>query len=648
MKKNIYGYTGKILRVDLSTGDIAIEPTTRYAKKWLGMRGIGQSILYSELKPWVTSYEPANKITVEVGPLTGTLAPASTRYSMSSKNPFTGGVGTTNSCGTFGPELKYAGYDLIVIEGKASTPVYLQIMDDHVELKDASKLWGHTTWETEDLIREELSDEEVQVACIGPAGENLVRGACVIANKNRACGKCGLGGILGSKNLKAIAVRGSGSVAVAQPERFMEAVNDARERIANSPAMQDLGEFGTLSVLRGKNENSSIPYKNFQENSLPEQSLENLDPRLIMDRYRVRKKASMACPVNCSRITRVNHGPYAGLVTEAFQTVTLCDYGGKLAIDYAPALIKVHALCNQLGVDLDASSGAISYAFECYQRGLINENDTDGLKLEWGDYGVVCELIRKLAYREGFGNILAEGCKRASDIIGRDSSYYAMHMKGQDLYETIRTPIGWGFGACVSTRGGGHTTGAPACEPALAVNEKMAELAKKITGIKNVDPQSYEDKPELVIYFEREQELVHALGLCMFVGTYYDFNLIGIPNLAEFYSAATGWETTEDELINIADRIFNLEKAFNLLHTDLGRKDDFPPERLMKEPIKTGKLAGFALSEEKWNAMLSHYYKLRGWNPDTGFPTRKTLETLDLSDVADALERAGKLGNVRK
>ena len=645
MKKEIYGYAGKILRVDLSTRSVSVQPTLRYAKKWLGQRGIGQRILYEELQPWVTPYEPANIVVVEAGPLSGTLAPASTRYSLASKNPFNGGVATSNSCGFFGPELKFAGYDHIVIKGRAHNPVYLWITNKNVEIRDATWIWGKTTWETEDLIRKELADESIQVICIGPAGENMVRGACVIANKNRAAGKCGLGGICGSKNLKAIAVRGTGSLEVAQPERFMKAISRAWEKINKSAGLKNIGNNGTIAGVRASNDFGNLPYKNFQENKMPEESMNKLDYKLYNQNYKVRDIAYLACPVHCSQFYQINEGPYAGLATEGFEWNTLADYAVKCAIDYPPAIIKVHALCNQLGLDLDTSAGSISWALECYQRGIITEKDTDGLKLVWGDYGVVMELVRKLAYREGFGNLLAEGCKKASEILGRDSGYYAIHQKGQDLFEEPRGRLGWGLGACVATRGGGHTTGSPGGELAMLLDPKIREGYQKIAGIKNADPQSYEDKPELVAYVEREQELINSLGLCMFVGTWCDPTLLGIPELAEIYSAATGWETTEDDFIKIADRILNLEKAFNILHAGLGRKDDMPPERCLKEPVKKGQCAGFAYSIEAWNRMLSHYYQLHGWDRKTGFPTRMTLEKLDLKDVADALEKIGKLGS---
>lgn len=639
----LYGYAGKILRIDLTDGAIATRPTEPYARKWLGQRGIGQRILYQELRPRVTPYEPDNLVVVETGPLSGTLTPGASRYSMASKNPFSGGVGTSNSCGFFGPELKYAGYDHIVIRGRAARPVYLLIRDDRVEIRDAGGLWGKTTWETEDLIREELGDEELRIISIGPAGENLVRGGCVISDKHRAAGKCGLGGIFGSKNLKAIAVRGTGAVEVAQPERFMAAITRAWEQIRSSvPLTERVGASGTIGSTGPKNDYCSMPYKNFQETMIPPESIARLDADIFTRRFKVRDLAGPACPVHCAKFYRISEGPFAGLATGGLQLNTLADYGGKCAIDDPAALVKLHALCNQLGVDLDASSGAIAWAFECYQRGIITERDTDGLKLEWGDYRVVIELVRKLAYREGFGNLLAEGSKRASELLGRESGYYAIHIKGQDLYESIRAPLGWGLGACVATRAGGHTTGVPGCELAMPENPQLREDCRRVFGITNTDPQSYQDVPELVRYFEREQELINSLGLCMFVGTWIDPNSMGIPELAEIYSAATGWETTEEEAIRIADRILNLEKAFNIIHAGLGRADDLPPERCLKEPIKSGRFAGFRLSEEKWNRMLSHYYEIHGWDRETGLPTRESLEALDLEDVADDLEREGK------
>lgn len=641
-KSKAYAYTGKILRVDLSTGSISIEPTMNYIQRWLGGRGINMSILYSELRAWTMPYEPANRMVIGAGPLVGTLAPAATRISIASKNVFSYGVGTSNCGGHFAPELKFAGYDHIVLQGRARKPVYLWIDDDHIELRDAYEIWGKTTWETDDLIKQDIGDEDIQILCIGPAGENLVRGACIIANRNRAAGKCGLGAVMGSKNLKAVAVRGTGSLEVAHPDRFMEAVDSARERIQKADFLKVFLPSGSHGFWYGANNDSRIPYKNFQDAHIPEESAKALDPDVYLKRYIKKNIGYSACPIPCSHYHKIDQGPYANLGTEAFQLETSINFGGKLAIDYPPAIIKAHALCNQLGLGVDIAAGTIAWAFECFQRELVTQQDTDGLSLEWGDHGVVFELTRKMAYREGFGNILAEGCKKASEILGRNSEYYAIHMKGQDLYEEVRLPLGWGFGACVATRGGGHTTGAAQCE-AFAGNPKVAEIAKKAFGVKTIDPATYEEKHKLTVYTERLQEVVNSLGICMFMGKWLFPAYLGLQEFAELYSAATGWEVEEDDFIMIADRILNLEKAFNVLHANLGRKDDYPPDRCLAEPIKTGPYKGFALSKEKYNRMLDEYYGLRGWDTDTGLQTRKCLDNLGLATIAKDLQKAGKL-----
>jgi aldehyde:ferredoxin oxidoreductase len=280
---------------------------------------------------------------------------------------------------------------------------------------------------------------------------------------------------------------------------------------------------------------------------------------------------------------------------------------------------------------------------ECWQRGILKESDTDGLKLEWGDAGVILELTRKIAYREGFGATLAEGCAKAADVIGRGSEYYAMHMKGQDLYEVIRPAIGWGLGSCVSTRGGSHVTSSPGCETTMAMDK---EKAFEVYGVTTAnEPTAFEGKVKLVEYFERFHRVCNSLGICHFCSTWLDVFLPGFPEIAELYSAATGWETTEEDLRRITAKILNVEKAFNLLHTNFDRKDDYPPPRDLTEPVPSGKFAGFRLTKERWDRLLDEYYEMNHWDKKTSFPTRKCLEDLGLNNVADDLEKVGKLGS---
>lgn len=642
-KRDIYGYAGKMLHLDLHTGEFSTEPTEKYAREWIGGSGIAQWILYNHLKPWVTPYAPANEIIFSAGPLVGTLAPGASRMSADSQNTQTFGVGTSNSDSFFSSQLKYAGYDHILIHGRSRKPVYLWIDDDRTELRDASHLWGMTTWETVDAIRQELGDtEEIHTVSIGPGGENLVREACIMQDKGRTMGRCGIGGVMGSKNLKAIAVRGTGSVEVAEPERFMEMVFRLREIFEKSAVSKIYRDYGVPMALKSKQASCGIPYKNFQELVLPDELYKKINYEQFVEKYQAKVVGYPACPQHCSRIFHIHDGPYAGLVTEGFWFEQLAEFSGRLAVWEPTFVPKLNSYCNQLGVGVDLVAGAIGWAMECYQRGILTRSDTDGLELEWGDTEVILELTRKIAYREGFGNILAEGCSKASQIIGKGSEYYAMHMKGQDLYEVIRSAIAWGLGSCISTRGGGHVHGSPLFESVITPLDEAKAL--KVFGVRVTnDPLSFEGKAAVVHYFERFHRLCNALGICQFCTVWADINLPGFPELAELYSAATGWQTTEPDLKRITSKMLNVEKAFNLIHTNLDRKDDYPPDRDLLEPIPSGTLAGFHLTREKWDGLLDEYYEMNDWDKKTSYPTKRCLTELGLGQIVKDLSKCGKL-----
>jgi aldehyde:ferredoxin oxidoreductase len=555
----------------------------------------------------------------------------------------TGGWASGCSDSYLGGQLRYAGYDLVVIEGKAHSPVYLWICDDSVEIRDASHLWGKTTWESLEMIREELGDPTLHTLSIGPAGENLVRGACVLQDRGRAFGRCGTGSVMGSKNLKLVAAKGTGSVKAADPDRFMKAAAKCREMLKKAKSYERLQQYGTLSIFQKKQEICNISYKNFQECRIPDDMAAFMHPLKTCDKYRKAQSSFPGCGVGgCGRVMCITEGPYAGLKADCCQFETLSTLQARLAVWEPTFMIKANALCNELGLDVDMVGGVIGWAMECYQRGIIDERDTGGLRLEWGDAATALDLIRMIAYREGLGHILAEGCARASDLIGRDSDYYCLHIKGQDLYENCRGLNGWALGTVTSTRGGGHTTGAVACEQAPSLN---VEKAKEIYGVENPHrPQEYAGKAKMVYYIEVLNRINNSLGVCCFNTTYIDVEMPGLPELAELYSAATGWETHPEDFKRLAMRQLNLEKAFNLRHTSFDRKDDMPTPRDLNEPIPTGDLAGWKIDEEKWNQMLDEYYDLHGWDRDTSFPTRRTLADLGLEEVADDLEKIGKLG----
>lgn len=643
-----FSIAGKILRVNLSNGEVRTEPSGVYIKEWLGGSGSAVKILYDELRSWVTPYEPANKLIFSVGTLIGTSAPGACKMNVSTLGPVTGGWASSCCDSYFGAQLKYAGYDILIIEGKARCPVYLWIHDEgKVEILGAEKLWGKTTWKTLDEIRNSHDDNNLHILSIGPAGENLARGACIIQDTGRAMGRCGTGSVMGSKNLKAIVARGSGSIKIAQPDRFLAAVRTSRRIFKDHPATKIMRKYGALCLLPPKQACSGINFKNFQESTFPDDAADRLDPRHQVDAYEVKKQSFPGCGLGgCSRWLHFTEGTYAGLECESCQWEAISTLQGRFGILDEPAFaFKANALCNEYGLDIDSAGGAISWAMECYQRGIIDETKTDGLKIKWGDAGVALELIRKMAYREGFGNILAEGSARAAEILGLCSDYYAIHMKKQDLYENIRGAMAWGLGTTTATRGGGHTTGAVWFETTgLGPN---VEKAQKIYGVDNEaisNPLAYDGKAKMVTYQEILHRVINCLGICIYNTITFNMDFLDLPEIAEFYSAATGWETSVDDFKKIAMRQLNLEKAFNLRFTDFDRKDDMPPSRELLEPIATGPLAGWAIDEEKWNNMLDEYYDLHGWDRATSYPTRETLVSAGLDYVADELQKIGKLG----
>ena len=638
LKKELYGYSGKLLRINLSDGTKAIESSEKYIDKWLGASGFAIKILYDELKSWVTPYDPFNKIVFGVGPLIGTTAPGANEMSVSTLGPMTGGWASGHSDSHVALQLKYAGYDGIIVEGRAHLPVYLWIEDENIEIRDASHLWGKTTWDALDIVRKEYNNQDLHAVSIGPAGENLVRGACIIQDKHRAFGRCGIGAVMGSKNLKMLIALGSKSVRIAEPKRFMKAVAEARKMFKGS----EFGKNGTVFGYASKQDISQHNWKNFQEQTIPEELYKKIDPRETINKYSIGRQSFPGCAVGgCNRRIFINEGPYAGFRTNSNQMEAFSTLQSRLAIEEPTFMLKANSFCNQLGIDVDMAGNTIGWAMECYQRGIINDKDTDGFKLKWGDAKIALEMIKRISYRKGFGNTLAEGCARASEIIGRDSSQYCLHLKKQDLYEPLRGSLGWCLGVTTSTRGGGHTTGAVILEVTPNVDREKAEKVFKVDDPMN--PLKYEGKPETVKYMEVSHRINNSLGVCTYNTISVDINFMDLPQLAEIYSAAFGKETTVEDFKTIAMRQLNLEKAFNLRFTDFCRKDDLPAPRELNEPISSGNLKGWKIDKIKYNKMLDKYYEIHGWNKETSYPQYETLKKYGLEYVAEDLKKIGKI-----
>lgn len=642
MEQYNFAQTGRTARVNLTTHEIKVEDYGHYIKDYFGGSGLAAKILYDELKDGTGPLDPENKIIFSAGALIGTLAPGACKMAVSTLSPMTGGWGTGSSDSYVAMELKNAGYDNIIVEGKAEKPCYIFVNNGIIEIRDAKKLWGKTTWETLEAIREELKDDSLHIVSIGPAGENLVRGACIIQDKSRAFGRCGQGAVMGSKNLKAVVARGSIPIRIYDKERFLKRVLECRDRINNNPNTENFRKYGTMGIFEHKQHICAIPYKNFQYTALPDEIVDKVNPKQLVDKYETARQSFPGCAIGCSRHLHITDGPYKGLKTEANQWEIMGAVEAKLGVTEATFMPMSNALCNQLGIDVDLVGGAIGWAMECYERGIITEADTGGIALKWGDQKTILKLIEMIARREGFGNILAEGCARAADTVGEHSKYYALNIKKQDLYESLRASNAWCLGVVTSTRGGGHTTGTPVSEQMFAIDN---EKAMKIFGVDNAgNPLDYHGKAELVYYFEVLHRACNSFGICHQNTVWNNLDYMNIEDITEIISAATGIEFTLEKMRENAMRILNTEKALNNRFTDFDRKDDMPTDRELNEPIKTGALKGWKFDIDKFNTMLDRYYEMHGWDKETSFPTRSTLEALGLKHIADDMEKIGKLG----
>jgi aldehyde:ferredoxin oxidoreductase len=457
----------------------------------------------------------------------------------------------------------------------------------------------------------------------------MAKPSSIVVSGSRVVGRCGLGAVMGSKNLKAIAVKGSGSIKIHDPDRFMDAADSVSRRIRRLKGAPAMVTYGTLIASPVYNKLSALTFKNYEDDHIPDEHLRKISHEAFhgieVDRY-----ACASCPLPCSHVYTIDAGPYAGTRCHKAEANSVWNFGGRLAMDDINGILKAQEECCQLGLDIDNTSGAIAWAIDCYQNGLISMDDTDGLVLDWGDHGAVIELIRKIAFRTGFGNILAEGTFKASQILGKGSDRYAFHIKGQDLIEGIRSMKGWALGVVVSPRGAAHTRGALATERSKwSESDSWRTFGTRTAGIAT----TYDDKAKALMYMERANAVWDALGICLFTVNRSDPEGINPDELALFYSMATGIPISEKELMKTGERLHTLEKLFNIHHAGFTRKDDYPPKRLMEEPIKSGPLKGERLLKEDWDRLLDDYYDCHKWDKQTSWPTREILKSLGLEEV---------------
>jgi len=617
---------GKILRVNLTTRQITEAPYPEVlARQFMGGAAAAIKLLYDEVDPRVDPLGPDNKLLVSLGFLAGTPAPVTSRVAFVAKSPLSGTVGYSNSGGYFPNELRATGVQAIIVEGKAEAPVYLWIGDGRAEIRDAKEYWGLNTIDTQYYLQQSLHDGNIRVACIGPAGERLVKYAAII-HERRAAGRKGLGAVMGAKNLKAIAVRGSQKVPLADEAAFKEAAKVLYAAMKDSPVLyhrfRNFGTAGNVELTVGQGD---MPARNFLEPAGEEYLAIGAQAGTG---YRVRHFTCDQCPVMAAQVRAVSSGPYAGYTSEGPEFESLYSLGSDMCIADMGACIAMDRLCDELGVDTVSFGATVAMAMELYERGILTRKDVDGLDLKFGNHEAAVAVLRKIAYREGVGDLLAEGSRAAAERIGGDAPKYAMHVKGLEFpgYDP-RGLKSMGLNYMTAFTGADHSRG---------------HSEQEVFGIpvpQAVDRLAIEGKAALTIFNQDVGAAVKDSSmLCTFV-----VRLALLPKnlgptvVADFWRAAQGYDVTPEEVVRVGERLTNVARVWNL-RAGFTRASDTLPDRLMTEPLKTGASKGHIISPADRDRMLDEYYSLRGWDA-RGVPTPERLAALGLAALTADLPR---------
>ncbi len=616
-----YGFMGQLLRVNLSDHTITVEDTNeKWARKFLGGAGLATKYFYEEVPSGIDPLGPKNKLIFMTGPLTGTASASASRYSVVAKSPQTHLWGQANSGGSFGPDLKKSGFDGIIFEGIAPKPVYLRIIDGEAELSDASHLWGMTVPETEDAIQEN-SSQKLTTAAIGPAGENLVTYAAIMNNKHRAAGRCGLGAVMGSKNLKAIACTGSNPVQLADKKSFHTAATKQFELIDESILKVGFDTFGTNMLADFVQVRGGYPTLNWQQGIFD--GIDDINAQAIMDTIFVEGTHCFACPITCGRGTEIKNGKWKGDKGEGPEYESTNTLGSMCGVSDINAITKANYLCNEYGLDTISTGSTIAFAMECFEKGVITKDQTDGLEIIFGDGDIVVALVEKIAKREGIGDLLAQGTKVASEKLGQGSEKFAMHVKGLELpaYDSRAAKI-TGLGYVTANRGGDHMTGYIQGPTFIDVPFLIVEDSS-IRDPFNPDLE----ETHVLIDMENALSVLDAFGGCKFMGM-----LLPADELIELYTYATGWTFTIEDFRKAGDRIYNLTRAV-CVREGASREDDVLPDRLITQPLPEGPAKGMVNDPEMLELMKEAYYDFRGWDRVTGIPTAEKLRELELDEL---------------
>jgi len=624
-----YGYTGKILRVDLSSGKWVIEefPDSFY-RQHFGGEGFVAYFLLKEVPQGVEPLSPENKLIFAAGPLTGVPVGGCGRHSVGGKSPLTGAFGEAEAGGYWGTELKMAGFDAIIVEGKSAKPVYLFIRDGEAQIRDAGHLWGMKTLECQDTILQELGDSKVKVAQIGPAGENLVRFACVINDMNAFAGRTGMGAVMGSKNLKAVACRGHQRLSLSDPKAVSEIGRWIKTNTPlNNKAIRD---FGTAAVILGLNSGGGLPTRNFQQGSF--EGVANISGPTMNDTIMVKRRSCFACAIQCKREVKVDE-PY--LVDPRYggpHYETIAALGSNCGVDDLKIIAKASELTAAYGLDSISCGGAIAFAMECFERGLLTPRETGGVDLRFGNGAAVLQLIEQIALRQGLGEILSEGVARAAKQIGSGAEEFALHIKGLELpMHEPRWKQGLGVGYVVSPTGADHCHNMH--DPNYTGLTPLLEELKAMgmSGPLPVDDLSTE-KIKILVYNSLRMHFLNCAVCCYFVMVY---GLVGLERMVQLVNSVTGWDTSIAELMKVGERAVTLARAFNIREGFTSSDDSMPPHFFT--PQVSGPLEGVALDPRAFQEARDTYYDLMGW-PE-GLPSHSKLQELGIEWAAASLQR---------
>ena len=618
------GYTGKVLRVNLTEKSFKEEPLqAEMARDFIGGAGFGIKYLFDELKAGTDALGPDNKLIFAPGPFTGTSLPCASRMSVTAMSPLTGAVGMALSGGQFPTEMKFAGWDVIIVEGKAEKPTYIFVKDGTVKFRDAGGIWGTLTFDCQQMIKDELGDQNIRVCCIGPAGERLAKISCIV-NERRAVGRKGLGAVMGSKNLKAIAIRGTGSVSVNSEEKYRAGRTSMLKALKESPVLYpEFSRLGTPMVVDLTGAMGILSAKNWSATGefVP---VDGIGIKAQESR-KIGKEHCYGCPVGCSQMKLARTGPYAGVLTEGPDFETVYAFGSNAGIAEVDPIIAADRLSDELGLDSISAGVTIGFAMELFEKGILTLKDTDGIDLRFGNDDAMMKVLRKIAFRDGIGDLLADGTRAAAKKIGKGTEKYAIQVKGLELpaYD-VRGAKAHGLNYATSFTGADHCRG---------------YAFQEIFGIPipwEVDRFALEGKGKLTKW---NQDVRAATADCPTMCAFLlDMAFAGtcLQNTATLMEAVTGMSYTPEEVERVGERINNLAKAFNV-REGLSRADDTLPERLMTEPLKAGASKGQMISRADLDVMLDEYYRERGWDVKTGVPTRAKLAELRLDYVADSL-----------